>query len=563
MAKNIVHGKDSRVHIRNGVNQLANAVKVTLGPRGRNVVIEKRFGAPTITKDGVTVAREIELPDALENIGAQMVREVALKMSDFAGDGTTTATALAQHIYVAGMDLMDRGGVNPVALKRGIDKAVEVVVGRRTRKESNSSEFEYCGGALDSVSIQVTDDMVVNVGTISANGDREIGTMIADAMKRVGDEGVITVEESRTMESDLEVVEGMQFARGYISPYFITDPQRMEAVILNCYILITNRPLTQSNDVKKVMERCVRAGKTLFVISTKTEGAALHTLLRNMLESRSLQSCAINAPGFGAQQDETLRDIAALTGATFVAQGMSPEKMWDVEESMLGEAVKVVVSAESTTIIVENTDETRAAVGARADHIRGLLKAAKTDFEKSKLQERLAKLTAGVATIRVGAPTELEMKEKKDRVEDAAHAMRAAKEEGIVPGGGVALVRCIPAVDTLIVTLEGDEKLGAQLVCDALEVPLRQIVSNAGEPTESEEKILDCVYSADGNYGYNAATGKYGDMIEMGVIDPTKVTRHALINAASIAGMMLTTEALISDIPPEPGRFPMGMQGMV
>ncbi len=559
MAKKLVFGNESRAAISRGVNQLADAVRVTLGPRGRNVVIEKRFGAPVMTKDGVTVAREIELSDPIENIGAQMVREVALKMSDFAGDGTTTATVLAQAIFSEGLSALD-GNVNSVSLKRGIDKAVEVIVGKRTT--DSTGVVTYTGGALDALSIPITDHaMLARVGTISANGDESIGEMIADAMRRVGDDGVISVEESRTMDSELTVVEGMQFARGYVSPYFSTDPVRMEAVLVDPYILVTNRPVSHSDDVKRIMEKCVGKGP-LFIIAAKTDGTALTTLLTNQLQTRALQSCAINAPGYGPQQDDALRDIAALTGATFIAQGLQPERLNGVDLEQLGRAKKVVVGADSTTIIVD--DSTKDAVAVRVAEIRKHLEKSKTEFETTKLKERLAKLTAGIGVIKVGAPTELEAKEKKDRVEDAAHATRAAKESGIVPGGGVALVRCICALGDYLIeddSLSADETAGVSIVARCLSRPLRQIVTNCGE--DADVIVMKVLGDGYANFGYDAASNRFVDMVDAGIVDPTKVVRHALINAASIAGMMLTTEALISDIPPEPGKFPAGMQGMV
>lgn len=558
MAKTIVHGKESRLAILAGVNKIADAVKVTMGPRGRNVVIEKRFGAPTITKDGVTVAREIELPDPLENMGAQMLREVALKMSDVAGDGTTTATVLAQAIYTAGMKLMDAGTVNPIALKRGIDMAVEAVVGKRTRRDPLSDEVVYVGGALNDLSIPVEDGMVANIGAISANGDVEIGRMIAEAMERVGDDGVITVEESRTMDSELVVVEGMQFSRGYISPYFVTDPQRMEVVLDKPYILITNKTLATVEDVKELMNRVHKEGP-LLVIAAGVEGEAATMLVMNHAVHRSIRCCAIKAPGFGPQQIDTLQDLAVLTGGTVITNELG-RKVATITLQELGRAERVVISSDTTIILAG--DSTKEKVAERVEAVRGLMAGAKTEHERGKLRERLAKLTGGVGVIKVGAPTELEMKEKKDRVEDAAHATRAAKQEGIVPGGGVALLRCAQAIDhtALIAPLYADEVLGYKLVLKALVQPLRQIAENAGENPQS---IMTNVLGGIRGFGFNAATGDYEDMVAAGIIDPTKVTRHALINAASIAGMMLTTEALISEIPPDPGKMPVGMQGMV
>jgi chaperonin GroEL len=561
MPKFIVHGNEARIAIRDGVNHLANAVKVTLGPRGRNVVIEKRFGPPILTKDGVTVAREIELPDPIQNIGAQMLREVALKMSDVAGDGTTTATVLAQSIYNAGMKVLDRGTVNPMALKRGIDKAVAVVVGNRVRRDPLSSAIVYEGGSLNELSTAVTDDMVEKIGTISANGDEQIGRMIADAMKRVGEDGVITVEESPTMDSELTVVEGMQFERGYISPYFATNAARMEASLKEPYIYITNRTLSTVADIKPIMSLVAPKGE-LFIIAADINGVAAQMLVENHVVHRSIRACAIKAPGFGPQQSDALRDIAILTGGHFFDETLGAKdntvSLQYLEK--LGRAEKILVTADSTTIIVSSA--TRPAVEARISEIRAGIQAAKSDVERRKLQERLAKLTGGIGVIRVGAPTELEMKEKKDRVEDATHATRAAVQEGIVPGGGVALLRCCAAVEVHMGSWARDELEGAQLVLDAMQCPLRQIVENAGE---DENEILEKVLAGTGSYGYNAATSEYEDLVAVGVIDPTKVTRHALINAASIAGMMLTTEALISEIPVEPGQqaMPAGMQGMM
>lgn len=553
MAKKILHGEDSRTAILAGVNIIANAVKVTLGPKGRNVVIEKRFGAPAITKDGVTVAREIELPDALENIGAQMLREVALKTSDQCGDGTTTATVLAQAIYSDGYKLVATG-TNPIAIKRGIDKAVAVVAGVRTRKESDPLKVVYEGGFLNSISTPIADDgMIAKIGTISANGDGEIGTMIADAMKKVGPDGVITVEENATMDNELFLVKGMQFERGYLHHMFITDAARSEAVLLNPHILITTKTLAGVEDVKNLLKRIAaeQTRRPLLVIAPEVNGTAAQTLGLNH-SNGAVQICAIKAPGFGPQQADVLRDIAIATGGRCVTDDTGTFNMAQIQLSDLGHAKKVVVSRDTTTII--EADGYTSAIEKRANEIRTLLESTIADFERRKLKERLAKLVSGVAIIRVGAPTELEMKEKKDRVEDAVSATLAAVEEGIVPGGGVALVRCVDSVLELIKSLPADEGKGAQLVADALHAPLLQIADNAGEKdSDVLKKVTD---STEINFGYNAATDVFEDLVAAGVVDPTKVTRHALINAASIAGMMLTTEALISDIPPDPSQIP-------
>jgi len=525
MAKNIVHGEDSRQAILRGVNILANAVKVTLGPKGRNVVIEKKFGSPTITKDGVTVAKEIELADPLENMGAQMVREVASKTSDVAGDGTTTATVLAQSIYREGVKTV-AAGANPMALKRGIDKAVEAIVGTADK------EGVRTGGALAKLSKPVSGDMIAQVGTISANSDTVIGQIIADAMKAVGKEGVITVEEAKTMETQLDVVEGMQFDRGYLSPYFVTDAERMEAALTDPYILIYEKKISSMKDLLPLLESIARTAKPLVIIAEDVDGEALATLVVNKLRG-TLNVAAVKAPGFGDRRKAMLQDIAILTGG----------KAIKIED--LGTAKRVTIDKDNTTIVDGAGKDSE--IEGRVREIRAQIEKTTSDYDREKLQERLAKLVGGVAVIKVGAATETEMKEKKARVEDAMHATRAAVEEGIVPGGGVALVRCAPAVAELIKKLDGDEKVGATIILRAIEEPLRMIVSNAGE--EGAVIIGRIHESKDNNFGYNAASDKYEDLVKSGVIDPTKVTRTALQNAASIAGLMLTTEAMISEIP--------------
>ena len=544
MAKQILHGEDSRQAILRGVNVLADAVKVTLGPKGRNVVIEKKFGSPTITKDGVTVAKEIELKDSLENMGAQMVREVASKTSDVAGDGTTTATVLAQAIYREGVKTV-AAGANPMALKRGIDKAVEAIVGKR------DENGVVTGGALSKFSKPVTGDMIAQVGTISANSDSTIGTIIAEAMKKVGKDGVITVEESKTLETQLDVVEGMQFDRGYLSPYFVTDPDRMEVSLEEPFILIHEKKISSMKDLLPLLEQVARQGKPLVIIAEDVDGEALATLVVNKLRG-TLNVAAVKAPGFGDRRKAMLEDIAKLTGGKAITEDLGI-KLENVKVEDLGRAKRVTIDKDNTTI-VEGRGESKAIEG-RVKEIRNQIDKTTSDYDREKLQERLAKLVGGVAVIKVGAATETEMKEKKARVEDAMHATRAAVEEGIVAGGGVALVRCTPDVDTLIKTLEGDEKIGAQIIRRAIEEPLRQIVSNAG--VEGAVIVAKIHESKNDHYGYNAGTDKFEDLVAAGVIDPTKVTRTALQNAASIAGLMLTTEAMVSDIP-EPKGAPAG-----
>ena len=536
MAKQILHGEDSRQAILRGVNVLADAVKVTLGPKGRNVVIEKKFGSPTITKDGVTVAKEIELPNSLENMGAQMVKEVASKTSDVAGDGTTTATVLAQAIFREGVKTV-AAGANPMALKRGVDKAVAAIVGVR------DNDGVVQGGALSKFSKPVSGDMIAQVGTISANSDSQIGTIIAEAMKKVGKDGVITVEEAKSMETQLDVVEGMQFDRGYLSPYFVTDAERMEAAFDEPYILIYEKKVSSMKDILPLLEQIARTGKALIIIAEDVDGEALATLVVNKLRG-TLNVAAVKAPGFGDRRKAMLGDIAILTGGKAITEDLGI-KLESVKLEDLGTAKRVTIDKDNTTIIDGAGKE--ADIDGRVREIRSQVEKTSSDYDREKLQERLAKLVGGVAVIKVGAATETEMKEKKARVEDAMHATRAAVEEGIVPGGGVALIRCIPEVDALLKTLEGDEKIGAQIIRRAIEEPLRMIAYNAGE--EGAVVIGKITESKDLSFGYNAGTGAYEDLVAAGVIDPTKVTRTALQNAASIAGLMLTTEAMIADIP--------------
>lgn len=544
MAKQVIHGEESRAAILRGVNQLADAVKVTLGPKGRNVVIDKKFGSPTITKDGVTVAKEIELKDSLENMGAQMVREVASKTSDVAGDGTTTATVLAQSIFKEGVRTV-AAGANPMALKRGIDKAVEQVIER-----------------IKNIAQPVSGDSIAQVGTVSANGDKTIGTIIAQAMEKVGKDGVITVEESKTMDTTLEVVEGMQFDRGYLSPYFVTDPDRMEAVLDNPYILINEKKVSSMKDLLPILEQVAKLGKPLLIIAEDVEGEALATLVVNKLRG-TLNVAAVKAPGFGDRRKAMLEDIAVMTGGKVISEDMGV-KLESISVDDLGQAAKITIDKDNTTV-VDGAGE-GSAIEGRVKQIRNQIEETSSDYDREKLQERLAKLVGGVAVIKVGAATETEMKEKKARVEDAMHATRAAVEEGIVPGGGVALVRASKALEDFKAEGEdADEQIGVNIIKRALEEPLRQIVQNAGkEGAVIVGKISD---STDENYGFNAATEKFEDLVAAGVIDPAKVTRTALQNAASIAGLMLTTEAMISEIPEKEGDagmggMPGGMGGM-
>src|SRR6202451_2693166 len=522
MAKQIVTGEASRQSILRGVNALADAGKITLGPRGRNAVIEKKFGAPIITKDGVTVAKEIELQDPLENMGAQMVREVASKTSDVAGDGTTTATVLAQAIFREGVKTV-AAGASPMALKRGIEKAVEV-----------------CVEEIKKFHKDVKGDMIAQVGTISANNDRHIGGIIAEAMKKVGKDGVITVEESKTMETTLEVVEGMQFDRGYLSPYFVTDPERMECVLEDVRILIHEKKISSMKDLLPLLEQIAKMGKPLLIIAEDVEGEALATLVVNKLRG-TLQCAAVKAPGFGDRRKAMLEDIATLTGGKAITEDLGI-KLENVKVEDLGRAKKITIDKDNATI-VEGAGKS-ADIEGRVKQIRTQVEDTTSDYDKEKLQERLAKLVGGVAVIKVGAATETELKEKKARVEDAMHATRAAVEEGIVPGGGVALVRCINALEKL--KLHDDEAIGVNIVKRALEEPMRQISHNAGhEGAVVVGRVRD---SKDENFGFNADTGEFTDLVKAGVIDPAKVTRLALQNAASIAALMLTTEALVADI---------------
>jgi chaperonin GroEL len=554
MAKQIVHGEESRQAILRGVNLLADAVKVTLGPKGRNVVIEKKFGSPTITKDGVTVAKEIELKDGLENMGAQMVREVASKTSDVAGDGTTTATVLAQAIYREGVKTV-AAGANPMAMKRGIEKAVALVCGQFDKKTGERGK-----GELDKFSKPVSGEMIAQVGTISANNDETIGHIIAEAMKKVGKDGVITVEESKTLETQLEVVEGMQFDRGYLSPYFVTDPERMEVALENAYILINEKKISSMKDLLPLLEQIAKSGKPLLIIAEDVEGEALATLVVNKLRG-TLQVAAVKAPGFGDRRKAMLQDIAILTGGKAITEDLGI-KLENVQVSDLGQAKKITIDKDNTTVVEGKGKHNE--IEGRVKEIRSQIDKTTSDYDREKLQERLAKLVGGVAVIKVGAATETEMKEKKARVEDAMHATRAAVEEGIVPGGGVALARCVAALDKL--KLEGDEQIGVNIVKRALQEPMRQIVENAGEEGAVVlGKVLD---SKDPNYGFNALTNDYEDLVKAGVLDPTKVVRTALTNAGSIASLMLTTEALVAEIP-EKKEAPMpggghggGMDGM-
>ena len=545
MAKQVIHGEDSRAAILRGINQLADAVKITLGPKGRNVVIDKKFGSPTITKDGVTVAKEIELKDALENMGAQMVREVASKTSDVAGDGTTTATVLAQAIFREGVKTV-AAGANPMALKRGIDKAVEQAT-----------------ATIQKLSKPVKGDAIAQVGTVSANGDQTIGNIIAEAMNKVGKDGVITVEESKTMETSLEVVEGMQFDRGYLSPYFVTDPERMEAVLDNPLILINEKKISSMKDLLPLLEQVAKLGKPMLIIAEDVEGEALATLVVNKLRG-TLNIAAVKAPGFGDRRKAMLEDIAILTGGKVISEDLGI-KLENVKLEDLGRAKKITIDKDNTTI-VEGAGK-QFDIEGRVKTLRAQIEDTTSDYDREKLQERLAKLVGGVAVIKVGAATETEMKEKKARVEDAMHATRAAVEEGIVPGGGVTLVRAAKALEKFQINADGegdpDEQIGVNIVRRALEEPLRQIVQNAGkEGAVVVERIRS---EKNENIGFNAATEQFEDLVKAGVIDPAKVTRTALQNAASIAGLMLTTEAMVSELPEDDKgspAMPGGMGGM-
>src|SRR5882757_3721240 len=544
MAKQIVYGEQSRQAVLRGVNQLADAVKVTLGPKGRNVVLDKKFGSPTITKDGVTVAKEIDLKDPLENMGAQMVREVASKTSDTAGDGTTTATVLAQAIFREGAKNV-AAGANPMDIKRGIERAVEALTAE-----------------LKKMSKPVSGNMVAQVGTISANNDETIGKIIADAMDKVGKDGVITVEEAKTLETSLDVVEGMQFDRGYLSAYFVTDPERMEVVLENPVVLIHEKKISSMKDLLPVLEQVARLGRPLLIIAEDVEGEALATLVVNKLRG-TLQAAAVKAPGFGDRRKAMLEDIAILTHGRAITEDLGI-KLESIKIEDLGKAKKITIDKDNTTI-VEGGGASKDIEG-RVKQIRAQIEDTTSDYDREKLQERLAKLVGGVAVIKVGAATETEMKEKKARVEDAMHATKAAVEEGIVPGGGVALVRAAKVLEDAKAVIgrggDPDERIGVAIVRRALEEPLRQIVQNAGkEGAVVVEKVRN---DKNENYGFNAQTEVYEDLVKAGVIDPAKVTRTALQNAASIAGLMLTTEAMISEIPEE-NQAPMpggGMGGM-
>jgi chaperonin GroEL len=541
-AKEVVFGGDARARMVEGVNILANAVKVTLGPKGRNVVLERSFGAPTVTKDGVSVAKEIELKDKLQNMGAQMVKEVASKTSDNAGDGTTTATVLAQAIVREGMKYV-AAGMNPMDLKRGIDKAVAGLVDE-VKKISKPT---------------TTSKEIAQVGSISANSDTSIGEIIANAMDKVGKEGVITVEDGKSLNNELDVVEGMQFDRGYLSPYFINNPDKQIAVLDNPYVLLNDKKISNIRDLLPVLEQVAKAGRPLLIIAEEVEGEALATLVVNSIRG-ILKTVAVKAPGFGDRRKAMLEDIAILTGGTVISEetGMTLEK---VTLNELGQAKRIEVAKENTTIIDGAGDAKN--IEARVKQIRVQIEEATSDYDREKLQERVAKLAGGVAVIKVGAATEVEMKEKKARVEDALHATRAAVEEGVVPGGGVALLRAKQAVGALKGD-NADQDAGIKLVMKAIEEPLRIIVANAGD---EPSVVVNAVLAGKGNHGYNAANGTYGDMIEMGILDPTKVTRTALQNAASVASLMLTTEAMVAEAPKDDapaagGGMPGGMGGM-
>ncbi len=530
-AKQLLFDEAARQSIMRGVTVLTNAVKATLGPRGRNVVIDRKFGAPTITKDGVTVAKEIELKDPYENMGAQLVREVASKTSDVAGDGTTTATVLAYAIYKEGMKYVT-AGANSIDIKRGIDKAVETIIAE-----------------LKKMSKPVADKKeIAQVGTISANNDPTIGELIADAMDKVGKDGVITVEEAKSMATTLDVVEGMQFDRGYVSPYFVTDPERMECSLQDAFVLIHDKKISTMKDLLPILEQTARQGKPLVIIAEDIEGEALATLVVNKLRG-TIQVCAVKAPGFGDRRKAMLEDIAVLTGGTVISEDLGL-KLESIKITDLGRARKITVDKDNTTIVEGAGDE--ANIQGRVKQIKAQVEETSSDYDREKLQERLAKLVGGVAVINVGAATESEMKEKKARVEDALHATRAAVEEGIVPGGGVAFIRCIKSLNDL--KLDHDQQIGVNIIKKSLEEPIKQIVNNAGvEPAIVVEKVKA---SKDPNFGYDAYTEKYVDMLDTGIIDPTKVARTALQNAASVAGLLLTTEVMITEIPDEDKKMP-------
>ncbi|MGE0870767.1 MAG: chaperonin GroEL [Kofleriaceae bacterium] len=534
-AKEIIFSSSARGEIAKGLNMLANAVKVTLGPRGRNVVIEKSWGAPTVTKDGVTVAKEVEIENKFQNMGAQMVKEVASKTSDVAGDGTTTATVLAQAIYNEGAKLV-AAGLNPMDLKRGIDASVASIVEQITKMATPTKGKED----------------IAQVGTISANGDTEIGNMIAEAMKKVGKEGVITVEEAKTLHSELDVVEGMQFDRGYLSPYFVTDTERMEVVLNDCYMLIHEKKISNMKELLPVLEQVAKQGKPLLIIAEDVDGEALATLVVNKLRG-TLQVCAVKAPGFGDRRKAMLQDIAALSGGQAVTEDLGL-KLENLTVNDLGKAKRVAIDKDNTTII-EGAGK-KADIEARVKTIRREIEETTSDYDREKLQERLAKLVGGVAVIKVGAATEVEMKEKKARVEDAMHATRAAVEEGIVPGGGVALLRCLNGLDKL--SFDDDRRYGVNIIKRALEEPIRQIAANAGVDGSI---VVAKVREGKDSFGFNAATLQYGDLIKEGVIDPAKVVRTAIQNAASVSGLMLTTETLIAEKPKKEDKAAGGHAG--
>ena len=542
-AKQILYSEDARKKVQNGVDKLAEAVKATLGPKGRNVVLDKKFGSPTITKDGVTVAKEIELEDPFENMGAQMVNEVASKTSDVAGDGTTTATVLAQAIYREGLKNVT-AGANPMEIKRGIEQAVEAATGYLKRISKVTKDKKE----------------IAQIGTISANNDSTIGDLIAEAMDKVGKDGVITVEEAKSMDTTLDIVEGMQFDRGYLSPYFATDSERMEAVLSDCYLLLHEKKISNMKDLLPILEKIAKMGKPFLIIAEEVEGEALATLVVNKLRG-TLNCCAVKAPGFGDRRKEMLNDIAILTGGQVISEDIGV-KLENISVDDLGRAKRITIDKENTTIVEGKGKQSD--ISGRVKQIRRQIEETTSDYDREKLQERLAKLVGGVAVINVGAATETEMKEKKARVEDALNATRAAVEEGIVPGGGVALLRAIPTVNK--VNLEGDQKIGANIVTRALEEPIRQIALNSGAEGSI---VVQKVKSEKGDMGYDANKNKYVDMVKAGIIDPTKVTRSALQNSASIAALILTTEAMVTEIPEKKESMPMppaggggGMGGM-
>jgi len=530
MPKQIMYGDDARAAILRGVNQLADAVKVTLGPKGRNALLDKKFGAPSITKDGVTVAKEIELKDSWENMGAQLVKEVASKTSDVAGDGTTTATVLAQAIFREGAKNVS-AGANAMEVKRGIDKSVELIV------EEIKKMSKPCQDRSE----------IAQIGTISANNDTTIGELIAEAMEKVGKDGVITVEEAKTMATSLDVVEGMQFDRGYISPYFVTDHERMEAVLEDVLILLYEKKINSMKDLLPVLEQIAKMGKPLLIISEDIEGEALATLVVNKLRG-TLNCCAVKAPGFGDRRKAMLEDIATLTGGQVISEDIGL-KLENVKITDLGRAKRITVDKDNTTIVEGAGSHDK--IQGRVKQIKAQVEETSSDYDKEKLQERLAKLVGGVAVINVGASTETEMKEKKARVEDALHATKAAVEEGIVPGGGVALLRCISALDKL--KLDGDQKIGVNIIRRSLEEPIRQIANNAGL---EGSVVVERVKREKGTFGFDASNDEYVDMLKAGIIDPTKVTRVALLNASSVASLMLTTEVMVSEIPEEKEKMP-------